>query len=1055
MLPVELPIRTKQIYGRATLLDQLDKALASRTERPLLLLLTGDGGTGKTRILEALLELLDAQQRLHLPIYDFYHIDRFRASAIEETIIRFFCSQRPDAAAIFEPYQDARRRLDTARQSGQAFEQAQAMVCHTFISCYNALTEREINGPAVLLFDSVEQAVNLHDGAELRLAQREPAAIAGGEHWLSEVLPKLRNTVVILSGRPQTLYGTSVELYERLRDKMFAQQIPISGMERVASDDFARALHEKLLAVGQPEIHEFAEAVSLDEETLHLWYRISGGLPFWISMLFTCTMFGVIPPEIDAFHEQIRAGEPPDLDLTAQQRLRDVAMRSFLDGIDSNDQPLLLALQWMATIRKGASVAMLSMIAQAEDVDIGSPTTLLDHLGELLIVKRRVVPRYTFDGSVGTETLLFLHDELYHWLDRNLSGAVQLRPAVSQALIDWYDRTIADAEVARLAAVEQLLTVGPDHPDASALERTQKDHARRRDMLVLDRLGYYYQFDRERGRAEYNMQSHAAIIRREVGYGVMLRQEALRSYYRLDQGVPFHIEVECAARWVLRATYYEEPDALALLDHLGFYWEREAEVPGDHYALLHHAVTQLLLFRHPEERELIQGELVAARASMDGLEPSGNLDSQPWRRMLQSRIDNNAGYHYRLRYELFDAAEAYRRALTYGNGSGSDLAFAQLRGEILNNLAFAYSEQGNADEARRYAMQGLSFRQRYSSNYTVAQSLNTLARIEIRAGQFLMAREYAEQALQIFRQHQSPRGLSLCLPVLAEANRKLAEQLSYMISRQEQTFRLALDLFEEAKDLLERENITSAERWREVFQGLGCTYRSYGQALHNREVEPERADDYFSTAHTWLERAVDLAVARGQPALIIMDLHEHLATIHVNQDEYDERVEIHLQRAEVLAPAEYRYERGIGLHSTRRPIYGFWRVLAQCELQRMMLGFGSYDHGLYTRDQESRTRTLIRQRDPLDLQDAGRHMLLMLAYVLQYAHSSQLLERANSLILRELRHGRSRDELKLIATAIYQASREYRIEDSQARQMAERLIDQAYSDLGDDPAGEI
>ncbi len=1054
MPPVELPIRTKQIYGRAALLDQLDSALASRTDQPVLLLLIGDGGTGKTRVLEALLERLDAQHRLHLPIYDFYHIDRFRASAIEEMIVRLFGAQRPDAAAAFGPYAEARSRLNTARQSGQAFEQAQADVCQTFIRCYNTLTEREPEGPAVLLFDSVEQAVNLHDGAELRLMQRASAASAGGEHWLSEVLPKLRNTVVILSGRPQTLYGTPVELYERLRGKMSAQHIPISGMDRAASDDFAHALREKLCAVGQPEIHEFAEAVSLDAETLQLWHRISGGLPFWIAMLFTCTMFGVIPPEVDAFHEQIRAGGggSPELDPPAQQRLRDAVMRSFLGEIDSNTQTLLLALQWMATIRKGTSTAMLRRIAEAEGVDVGAPETLAEHLGELLIVKRRVVPRYTFDGTAGAEILLFLHDELYHWLDRNLSGAVQLRPAVSQALIDWYDQAITAAEAARLAAVERLLTVGPEHPEATALARAEADHARRRDMLVLDRLGYYYQFDRERGSAEYNMQSYAAIIRREVGYGVMLRQEALRSYYRLDQGVPFAVEVECAARWVLRATHYEEPQALALLDRLGFYWACEAEVPGAHYALLHLAVAELLLHRHPEGRETIQRELAAARASMDGLAPSDNPDIQQWRRMLQSRIDNGAGYNYRLRYELFDAAEAYRRALAYS--TGSHLALAQLRGEPLNNIAFAYSEQGNADEARRFALEGLRSRQRYSSDYTVALSLNTLARIEIRAGQFLMAREYAEQALQIFRRYQSSRGLSHCLPVLGEANRKLAEQLSYVISRQEQTFRHALALFEEAKALLEREHITSAERWREVLQGLGCTYRSYGQALHNRGADPERADQYFSTAHTWLERAVDLAV-ENQPALIVMDLHEHLATIHVNQDEYDERVEIHLQRAEALSPAEYRYERGVGMRGTRRPVYGFWRVLAQCELQRMMLGFGCYDSGLYSRDREIRTRTLIRRHDPVDLQEAGRHMLLMLAYVLQYAHSSQLLERASSLILRELRRDRSRDELKLIATAIYQASRDYRLDDSQAWRLAERLIDQAYSDMGDDPAGEI
>jgi hypothetical protein len=110
---------------------------------------------------------------------------------------------------------------------------------------------------------------------------------------------------------------------------------------------------------------------------------------------------------------------------------------------------------------------------------------------------------------------------------------------------------------------------------------------------------------------------------------------------------------------------------------------------------------------------------------------------------------------------------------------------------------------------------------------------------------------------------------------------------------------------------------------------------------------------------------------------------------------------------------------------------------------------------MYTRDRSTRVRTLIRRGDPADLQEAGRHLLLTLAYLLQYAHSSSRLDRTLAVILRELRKDRSRDELKLIATAIYQASRDYRLEDSEAWRLAERLIDQAYSDLGEEPAREI
>ncbi|NTV62051.1 MAG: ATP-binding protein [Oscillochloris sp.] len=1043
MLPrIDFPQRTDHIFGRQELLDVLSPTLARPVDDPLLIFLIGDGGTGKTRLIEEIAAILIQRKQVYLPLYDFYHIDRFRASAIEETIVAAIVRQRPAAAQAFAAYDRKRDDLAKARQRGTAFLQAQEAVRNAFVACYNQAAAQAPSTPIVLLFDSIEQAVNLQDPAEERLNASARDASSGGELWLSSILPRLKHTVVLLSGRPQSLYGQPVDFYQRLQADTRSEIHTIGGLSLPAAAQFVAALQQQLSQPLQPdEIHEFAQSVPLDAATLSLWHVISAGLPFWLSALFTCAMFGSIPPQIDAVQSRMDGDTPPDLAPAEQAELRAALMNHFLGTINTNTHVLVLALQWMATMRKGASADILRHIAAHEQIAIGDPGALVAQLARLLVVKQRVVPRYTYAGGEAQETLLFLHDELYHWLDQNLPGAVSLRGRVSAALIGWYDQAIAAAEAERLSAVDQLLTLGDDHPEALAL-RAQRDEAqRRREMLVLDRLGYCYQRDEAEGVREYNLRSYIAILNRSSGYGVMLRQEALRNHYRLHGAVPFSVEVECAARWLLRTAYNEDLRALEMLGQIKAYYELEAQFPGSHYALLHLAEADVLLRMRPDERERIRAALDIARSIIEA-----DRDTPPadvWTTIIKLQIAYWYGFYYRLSYDLFDAIEEYRYALRIARYYAQDVT--SFLGPILQNLAFAYSEQGNVEEGRRYGLRALYLNQRYGSDYNVAPSLNTLARVEIRAGQPLKALQFARQARAIFERFDSARGLSLCLPVHAEAYRKIGEQLGDTISLQEQAFADAIATFEEARALLQREGVTSAERWREVLQGIGCSYRSWGLSLRNRNEASDRAGSYFQQARSWLEQALEVA-QRAQSDLIRIDIYEDLASLYVNEDAYDQRVYYCLDQIEQLSPPIYRIEPGRGLRGTSRPIYGFWRELGQSHLQRMLCGFGKYDVGWYHYHENGRS-SLLHRADPADLHEAGCHLLLMLAYLLQYAPTSVMLDRALHLALRELRL-RSEHDLKLIAQEIYRTAREYRLMDSQAQRLAERLIDQAHADLG-------
>jgi tetratricopeptide (TPR) repeat protein len=148
-----------------------------------------------------------------------------------------------------------------------------------------------------------------------------------------------------------------------------------------------------------------------------------------------------------------------------------------------------------------------------------------------------------------------------------------------------------------------------------------------------------------------------------------------------------------------------------------------------------------------------------------------------WCTFLRGEVDSLWGYVQRLAGNLPGAASAYRRAIAEYR-QYPDLP-DEFRAEALNNLAFVEAEQGEINDARRHAEAALVVRRRYGSDYNLALSYNTRARNEICAGQLHRALDYVRQAHALLERIQAVRGLSLCLPVLGEAHRKVAEKLDH------------------------------------------------------------------------------------------------------------------------------------------------------------------------------------------------------------------------------------------------------------------------------------
>ncbi|HEX9438843.1 MAG TPA: tetratricopeptide repeat protein, partial [Roseiflexaceae bacterium] len=538
-------------------------------------------------------------------------------------------------------------------------------------------------------------------------------ASKGGEFWLTATLPRLQNTVAILAGRELTLFGEPVHLYETLKQRMPVHTITVQGIPPDDERRFIIDQRDRLAAADKPEdIRELARSIEFDEQTFAVWHAISDGIPFWDSMLLTSAMLGAIPSEVDQLREKVFAGQPIDDSPGQRRTIRAALMREILaQGVRASDQQLILVLQWMAFIRKGATPAILHAIAhdQAFDIDVQNA---YDRLGHLDIVKTRRSP-YAHPADPRAEDMLFLHDEIYHWLDQD--APTQGLREISAAVMRFYDQEIAESERRRVADNDRLIELGQRHPQAPALRDRIREELRLRQQLELDRLGYSYQSDLALGTPAYNLLSYGAILDRDVGYSITLRQEGLRNMYRLHGGVTPEIVVECAARWVLRAVHTDDADAMELVAKLPFYYEQEADHPGLHYALLYLADAQArTYFAKGSERATVLERLRRAEAIVvaheRGYRTRNGDSTDPWSDFLLAQIHNWRGFYYREEYRLPEAIEEYRRALSLHLRQPNLLRL--FLGSTLNNLAYAYSEQGEIDEARRFGQQALAILQR-------------------------------------------------------------------------------------------------------------------------------------------------------------------------------------------------------------------------------------------------------------------------------------------------------------------------------------------------------
>lgn len=1079
-----LPRRSEVIFGREADLDFLAQRASATSATSELVCILGEGGLGKTRLIEAFAAYLDREGLPFAPLIDFYHVDNFRAGVIEETIALGLRARTPPR--FWDGYMQARQRLEDARSGGQAFDEVQRAVREAFVEAYNQLAEA-LAGEGrrvVLLFDTVEQAISLSDGADRRFDLPYDDLSVGGEVWLRATLPRLKNTLIVLGGRAETLYGQPVGLYADLGARLPRHTIALGGLDREAAAALARQMLADARAGADEQTAEIASALDLDDPTkLRAWYELSQGQPFWIAVLFTLELIGGEPGGVlNTLQEEV-GRLAPDAPLPDDRReaLRAALRERFLGAITQDAPALLVALQCMASLRKGLTPDLLErLLARLKISDPPDPAVLFARLSQLAMVKLRRTQRYTRRGDrpndpSDQETMLFLHDELYAWLDTHPLVRDESRQVVLTTVREWYDRAIARVKTERQEAVEAWLFLDAGAPEAAQRAAERDDAQRRLHQLQRDRLSYVYAGAAEgpgEAAAYLQLLSYEAIFARDAGHVAALHQEVLRNLYRRPGAQPSASsldpadELAFAALWLLRtAVQYENLNRThMLLERLERFRTMREQAMGAGRAFFELATAIAHLYTgsatRPEERREIEralDEAEKALASTRDASAALTLVERRWLELLESQTLNFRGYFHRRNYELAEAVAHYRRSIALSRQE-KGLPFPQFHATTLNNLGFALAEQGDTEEAERVVREALMIRLRHGTAYDVAYSRIVLARVLLRAGEPFRARHYAEQAAGYMRSKGGTRGLLHVLTALAEACRKAGELLDDAPLEQDRVFAQGLAALKEAERELGKLSLPLAETERLVLQTRGCLYRSQGAVwLRRGLVFADRAAGLFDAGHHWLERALAVAREHHEPPLVQMDILEDRAALYVRQDQYDERLYRLLDEAEVLAPEPYRAQEGLGPVEVERATRGCWRELGQCQLQRMLSAFGKFDpgespvvprpgveqHGPF----DPRQRVLIPPPgDPKFLDEAAEHLVLMMAYLCRYNRHSWMLVTARRLTLRELLL-RTVGELDRFARAAYEAARRYNLLYDESFAVAEQVIAVARTNL--------
>ena len=953
-----------------------------------LLYLEGDGGIGKTALLETIMERSrhEGEERVRYTgcvadeIVDLYHVDVHTPEGLIRKIVQVL------GAAAFRGTQKLLNTLDWARSVGDidTVSEEPRTLYDAFLTEFGLLARHGV----VLAFDTLEVLEYEHDPFQSELGAEAPILSTG--EWLFETfLPAVQgNVLLLLAGRPTVLRSR----LDRFRGRKPPVRVHYARVEAFEENEVIQYM--QMVAQAEGERGDFDAAARLwdfADERGPVVHLLTGGRPILLALVADLVAHGWTLPSSFGRSLEDLSGQSPDI--WSQEVEAALVIR-----IQESPSPIGEAIHALAWLRKGATPALLARVMDLRTADggwdMGTAQEYLEEVAQLTLVKVR-----SGDGRV------FLHDELYALLGNYVLAECSQaeRDRVYWAVLEYYDDLVSDLgrRVDRSSVILPLI------------------HGRLRQARV-EYMHYMLHHRPALGYAMYFGLAEEALGGRDAEMDMLLHTELLRTVRLLDRAGsldgldPRELELDAAVRWGMRSLFLSnDPDgALEIFDKLDQdqEWNEQDRALASAHKRLYTAAAKIERARAGDwqEARTLLSDVVQ---EMDEIQvPAGSsapthkkrvfwwaqakaaptktsvMEGTYWQsRTLGALALNYTGY-------LDQKQGRYAEAIAHYQASAMlqrRLVMAGLA-PTLANLSQTMALMGQFQNARLLAKEAERWARHSGKEYVLALALNARALVEIYDNHQRDALGFADQALQIAERLRAPRLRGMLFLTRTRAHRYLllGDEDTVLES---QIFDAALKEANQAVNLLKS---SPPERVMALIE-RGCLLRAVakGHALQHRHGQADRA---ASSSQRDLERAAKLAEA--------LDLPDQQAEALVNlawllyQTEQADGVEAVLSHMYSVIPTSYRFplEGKVPLmaHEDRnaQACLPFWSILGRAEL---LNAFVALDRARSASQQPEQTARL---------HQAARAITLSLAYEELIADAHFDMTRAEASLHQRILH---------------------------------------------------
>jgi hypothetical protein len=864
------------LVGRHGFLQEASRCL--RAGGVHVLYFEGEGGIGKTALLEAILERTRGGDQAGLArectvadtIIDLYHVDVHAPEGLVRKITQVLGSQFfHETGEIL----DGLDRVCSADNVDVVLSQPTA-VYRSFLEEFGGLA----GGQVVLALDGLEALEFEPDPFQVGLGEKVPI-LSAGEWLIDTFLPALRgNVLILLAGRPHSLNRNGVgQRLHTLHGTSFSSQLQQLTVEALQQEETVEYL--KTIAHLEEDRGDADAAMRLRDyagERGDVIHFVTGGRPVLLALVADMVAHGwALPPSFGSTLEDLHQRDP--------EELRQEIERALVVRLQECPTAVGDAVRALAWLRKGATPELLARVMDLTcgdgGCDLETAELHLEQVACLTLAKVR-----SGDGRT------FLHDELCTLFDRYVlrESSQEERDRIYRAVLRYYDEMATDPE----QYVDRPFFFRP------------LNRARLRQAHV-EQMHYQLCYRPNLGFAIYFWLAEEALQVRDEEMDLLLRTELLRTVRWLEEtgslgGLDLQeVELDTAIRWGMRALFlHNNPErALDILDRIQ-QWRGEdpqdLELAGVHIQLyqaaarieqgaqgdwqrarsLLHAVQEkidrILAGQHtglpaplsPATRPLWQARTPLAPHMASAAE--GQLGRAKVLRTLvfkyRGHLDQKQG-RYAEAVNHYQAAAVLQRGITLPARLTAG-RHRQPKGVLaltLSSLSHAMAQIGRFEDARLVAMEAERWAYCSGSEYVLALALMARALVEGYDNRPKETLRFTEPALKMAERLRSPfvRGRIYLIRTRAhryllspEENRRCKTQHLEEVTREAS---LAVNLL---KDNPPDSIAALIER--------GCLFREIArrQHLQRREIEIVRPEQ---KSQQDLERAAALAGTVGLP----------------------------------------------------------------------------------------------------------------------------------------------------------------------------------------------